>query len=139
MTALKKTVWSGVAVLVLLALAAGSFFYFGNYSEGFRVGTLLKLSRKGVGFKTWEGELSQGFLEQNPELGVATRVWTFSVRGDDTDTLQKLESAMAHGDRVKLHYREKYVRLPWVGETRYLVHDVETVQKQGSPAPSQTQ
>jgi hypothetical protein len=34
-------------------------------SEGVRSGQLIKISHKGMAFKTWEGEISQGFLSTN--------------------------------------------------------------------------
>jgi len=37
-----------------------SFVYFMHYSNGVRAGKLVKFSSKGVVFKTWEGEISQG-------------------------------------------------------------------------------
>ena len=37
-----------------------AFIYYVPYSEGVRSGELIKISNKGVGIKTWEGEISQG-------------------------------------------------------------------------------
>ena len=129
MATFKKSVLGVAGVLLFILIAVGAFMYYGNYSDGFRAGSLLKLSRKGMVFKTWEGELSQGFLEQNVDQGgVATKIWPFSVRGSDETTLTRLQEAMARGQRVKLHYDEKYIKVPWVGDTKYVVNEVEVIQ-----------
>jgi hypothetical protein len=47
-------------VLILLIVAALAFVTFRSYSDGTRVGTLTKLSRKGYIFKTHEGQLMTG-------------------------------------------------------------------------------
>lgn len=49
----------GVVVLCLLVIWACSW----TYSEGARAGQLIKISNKGVVFKTNEGELNMGNLE----------------------------------------------------------------------------
>ncbi|MFZ9003546.1 MAG: 6-phosphogluconate dehydrogenase, partial [Robiginitalea sp.] len=50
-----------IAAFLLLILAGiFAFVYYVPYSEGVRSGELIKFSRKGVLFKTWEGEISQG-------------------------------------------------------------------------------
>ncbi|MFT6323348.1 MAG: hypothetical protein ACJAWO_000900 [Halieaceae bacterium] len=47
-----------IAIVVLLFIAIMSFFYFGTYSEGVRAGTIIKISRRGTIFKTYEGQLN---------------------------------------------------------------------------------
>ncbi|MCS7017971.1 MAG: hypothetical protein RMJ87_01890 [Cytophagales bacterium] len=47
------------SLILVLALIGGVWFaYFASYSEGYRVGKVMKISRKGVLFKTWEGQLN---------------------------------------------------------------------------------
>src|SRR5690606_22893480 len=71
----KFFVWMIVFILVCTA-GTVAFLMYASYGDGYRVGTILKLARKGVIFKTWEGELSQGFLESAPDVsaGVGTRI-----------------------------------------------------------------
>ena len=57
MKTLKKYVIRTLIVLFVLAAAVGSFFTFVPFSEGMRAGQVIKLSKKGVIFKTHEGEL----------------------------------------------------------------------------------
>jgi len=49
------------ALLAVLVIAAGVWFAtIADYSEGYRVGKVIKLSNKGYVFKTWEGTLGDG-------------------------------------------------------------------------------
>lgn len=114
-------------VLVVLALFAfGTWLaLYADYSEGYRVGKVIKLSRKGYMFKTWEGTLDFGYLQTDPEGGVATRIWDFSVAPGDERVRRDIDAAIAKNEKVKLYYREKYVRLFWRGDTKHFVTNVE--------------
>ncbi len=116
----------------LFLIFAGVYFYLtGDYSDGFRAGTVMKLSRKGYVLKTYEGQLNLGMI-LNPGSESSTsvnNVWEFSVNGKDKGVIDSLESALTTGQRVRLHYKEKYRALPWIGETRYLIYKVDFAQK----------
>jgi hypothetical protein len=112
-------------VIVLLLAGAGWFAFAADYSEGYRVGQVIKLSRSGYVFKTWEGTLDFGFLQQDPTVGVATRLWDFSVRDEDEQVRKDIDAAIAVNAKVKLHYREKYVRWSWLGDTKHFIDKVE--------------
>ena len=119
-----------VAVLVLLAVSTVLFLRYASYSEGFRVGVIQKVSKKGMLFKTIEGELSQGFIEGAADTsasGVGTRVWTFSVE-NDKEVLSQIDHAIETNKKVKAYYKERYMKLPWVGDTAFTVYKVEEVQ-----------
>lgn len=121
------------AIFIVLCLAGGfAFMNWASYSEGYRVGVLAKMAKKGFVFKTWEGELSQGFLDNSTQsdggaAGVATRIWYFTAK-DDPALLSGIDRAIEQNHRVKLFYHERYVSLPWVGVTRNIVYKVEEVQ-----------
>ena len=57
---MKKALFIGVTIIILAFASYFAFVYYVPYSEGVRSGELIKISHKGVVFKTWEGELSQG-------------------------------------------------------------------------------
>ncbi|MCX2743585.1 hypothetical protein OO013_06900 [Mangrovivirga sp. M17] len=42
---------------------------------------------------------------------------------------ENLNDPIDQGQRVKLHYKEKYVRFFWQGDTKYFVYEVEPVSK----------
>ncbi|HEX4884976.1 MAG TPA: 6-phosphogluconate dehydrogenase [Casimicrobiaceae bacterium] len=122
---MKKALALVALVAVLLAGAVGWFVVAADYSEGFRVGKVIKLSHKGYVFKTWEGTLDFGYLQNDPDAGVATRIWDFSVAPGDDEVRRQIDTAIAGDYKVKLHYREKYVKLPWRGDTKHFVTKVE--------------
>lgn len=104
---------TGAVLLVLFAL-------YGNYSGGERVGHIIKISKKGYVFKTWEGQLNTGEIQQG--------LWEFSVKQDDTEILDQLREAMKIGNRVALHYDEKYISLPFLGDTKNFITEVELLE-----------
>jgi hypothetical protein len=119
-----------IAFFLVILLSTIAFLMFANYGDGYRVGTILKMSRKGVIFKTWEGELTQGFLESTTDAGsagVATRIWYFTVE-NDAAVLSQIDHAIETNKKVKLFFKEKYTLLPWMGDTRQIVFKVEEVQ-----------
>lgn len=101
----------------LLLIVAGffSFIYFVHYSEGVRAGKLVKFSSKGILFKTWEGEISQGVSE--------AQTFIFSVENNEKQTIEDLNRLQ--GKFVKLHYFERYKTLFWLGDTKYYITKVE--------------
>jgi hypothetical protein len=55
-----KKIGIGIIIAFIVFIC---FLYFASYSSGVRAGELIKFSSKGVMFKTWEGEISQGVSE----------------------------------------------------------------------------
>jgi len=122
---MKKFLLSLFLVAALLAAGVLWFVTSADYSDGYRVGKVIKLAHKGYLFKTWEGTLDFGYLQTDPEGGVATRIWDFSVAGDEATVRKDIDAAIAGDYKVKLFYREKYARLFWLGDTRHFVYKVE--------------
>lgn len=115
-------------VLVLLGLTI-LFLTYGVYSEGTRAGFVIKVSKKGVLVKTWEGQLNlQSFGASNPG-NAFSEVFNFSVKRGDTATYELLQQVSLTGERINLHYKEKYVALPWLGDTRYFVTKIDRLDK----------
>ena len=86
-----------------------------TFSEGFRAGEIVKISHKGVVFKTWEGKLSQGISEELQ--------FNFSVEDNQEQVIKDLQNLQ--GQRVKLTYKERFGTFPWLGDTKYYVTKVE--------------
>jgi hypothetical protein len=115
----KKTLW---IALILLLVSGSGYYIYRTYtiSDGSRTGTLFKVSRKGVVFKTFEGQLHLG----GSAIMTQQSVWDFSARnGDVYQQLQTLE-----GKTVKCHYKQLVDPFPWQGDTEYIVYKVEAVQ-----------
>jgi len=95
-----------------------------SYSDGERAGTVSKFSRRGFVFKTYEGVLNVGGF--SGETGSLTpQYFDFSVRDDAIAA--KVTDAVKTGQRVTLHYEEKILKMPWNGDTKYYITDVEIV------------
>ena len=112
---MKKIV--GIIVAVVLVLLIGYFLmvYFATYSNGYRSGELIKITHKGVVFRTWEGAISQGVSE--------SQHFDFSVEESEVEVIQKLKDLQ--GQQVKLTYKERFATFPWLGDTKYFVTAVE--------------
>ncbi len=106
---------------ILLVLAGIGYMLWANwtYSEGTRTGYMMKISKKGYVFKTYEGQLNLGGLQED-NSSVLGNVWSFSLKEDYLS--KKLEEM--EGKKVQLRYKEINKAMPWQGETNYYVYDV---------------
>ncbi len=114
--------YAGISVALVFVIYV-LFIYFFTFSEGYRAGELIKISKRGVVFKTWEGRLSQGVSEEQQ--------FNFSVQKKDKEVLEKLKSLQ--GERVKLTYIERYGTFAWLGDTKYFVKEVEKLNPREDP------
>lgn len=115
----RVTMWS--ALVAGLLFAAGYYIYRTyTISEGTRTGILYKVSKKGVMFKTYEGQL----LLAGSVMMTQQSTWDFSAQnGKVYEDLQRLE-----GKSIKCHYRQKVDAFSWQGDTDYIVYKVELAQ-----------
>lgn len=118
---MKKLLFVGLPLIVLLAALYFFVALSWNYSTGERAGWVQKFSKKGWVCKTWEGELAMVSMP-----GAAQEKFYFTV----WDEAVAAEINKAMGRRVSLHYEEK-VGLPTTcfGETRHWVNKVTVVQE----------
>jgi hypothetical protein len=111
----RRLLWVLLGISLLFCIG-----YYGysqlSYSQGFRSGQLVKISRRGVIWKTYEGTLN---LSPN---GLMT-AWEFSVK--NRKVAQELENL--EGKQIKVHYEQRYQTFFWQGETEYIVDGVELV------------
>ncbi len=113
---MKKIISLIILSIVVVLAAYYAFIYFVPYSEGVRSGELIKISRKGVMAKTWEGEISQGIS--------GAQIFSFSVLDKDKEVIRKLKEYQ--GKYVKLVYVERYATFFWLGDTKYFITEVES-------------
>ena len=112
----RRILWVVFGVFLLVCLGYFVYSQF-SYSDGYRSGQLVKISRRGVIFKTNEGTLN---LSPN---GMMT-AWEFSVKnGKVAGDLQGLE-----GKQIRVNYEQRYQVFFWQGDTEYIVDQVELVQ-----------
>ncbi len=125
----KKTMikWTKRIVLIVLfgIIAVFSFSYWGTYSEGIRSGMVVKISKKGWIFKTYEGQLNLQTFGANKSPNMVSESFEFSVDPDKQDVIKVLEEASLSGERVSLKYSERLAKFFWRGDTKYFVTEVE--------------
>lgn len=114
---MKKVVALIILVIILGCSGYYAIVYYSHFSKGFRAGELIKISNKGVIFKTWEGEISQGVSE--------SQRFEFSIEDKQTEVIEKMIKLQGH--QVSLTYIERFGTFPWLGDTKYFITKVESV------------
>ena len=111
---MKKIIGVLLSTVVIITILYYLFIYFVTYSTGVRSGELIKISRKGVIVKTWEGEISQGIS--------GAQIFTFSVEDKNEQVIENLQKYQ--GSYVKLTYKERYKTFFWLDDTKYFITKV---------------
>ncbi len=121
-----KTVKKVLLVIVIVGLGIIAFLYFGKYSEGTRAGIIMKVSKKGAIFKTWEGQMNlETFGAISKTSNLVNETFTFSIEKGNTSLIESLNDAALSGERVNLKYYERYMKVPWRGDTKFFATDVD--------------
>jgi hypothetical protein len=113
--------------IIIVGLAALAFLYWGVYETGVMAGKVLRVTQKGVIFKTYEGKLN---LETFGALKGASPIaesFDFSVEGDQKEVIKELEQVALSGERVNLHFVKRYATFAWRGDTKYFIEQVERI------------
>ncbi len=112
-------IYSLIGFIIFIAL----YFVYTNYtySEGTRTGYLIKTSKKGYIFKTYEGQLNLGGFGTDKTTGMVGNVWNFSI--DNEEMYGKIQAF--EGEKVTVSYKEINNAMPWQGETNYFVYDIK--------------
>jgi hypothetical protein len=121
-----------VVIVILFAVGLFSFYYWGTYDEGVRAGNVLRISKKGMLFKTYEGQLNIQTFGALKGANPIMESFDFSVESDHEEVLKDLQEVALSGERVNLHYIKRYKVFPWRGDTKYFVTKVERL---GPPKP----
>ena len=97
-----------------------------EFSDGSRSGVVQKISKKGLIWKTWEGELNLGYTSAKPDgnggTTIAPAVFHFSCSSDAVAT--EIQAAERSGKRATLSYKQYMVRGYRYGDTSYDVISV---------------
>lgn len=125
----KSTTKKILKFILILAIVSGvamfSFYYWGVYDEGVRAGNVLRISKKGMLFKTHEGQLNLQTFGALKGANPIMESFDFSVEGDEEQVLKDLQDVALSGERVNLHYIKRYATFPWRGDTKYFITKVE--------------
>jgi hypothetical protein len=123
MKKMKKIIYLLFVFMTLIVMSCSE-----NYSNGERIGFLTKFSKKGLIWKSWEGELNLTQTGMN-----TSSLFDFSIDNDNQDqnVISTLDSAAVRGWKVKVKYHET-TGWNWFknrGETDYFVTNVEILDK----------
>jgi len=111
---MKKILFVVLTTIFLMAAGWFAFIYYVPYSKGTRAGELIKFSNKGVVFKTWEGEISQGIS--------GAQIFSFSVLDQEKEAIEALNEYQ--GQYVKLEYIERFGTFSFWGDSKYFITKV---------------
>ena len=115
-----------MVTVFILAVGFLCLAYWGVYDEGVRAGTVLRISKKGMIFKTYEGQLNlQTFGALKGAASPIMEAFDFSVSATDEQVIRDLQTVALSGERVNLHYEARYVVFPWRGDTKYFITKVD--------------
>jgi hypothetical protein len=118
--------------LLLVAIAVFSFLYFATYEEGVMAGKVLRVSEKGMLFKTFEGKINLETFGALKGTSPIAESFDFSVYKSEKDLIKQLQEVSLSGERVNLYFVKHYVAFPWRGDTKYFVIRVERLGHQPS-------
>ena len=116
-----------VTVILIAFIVFFGFSYFAVYERGTMAGKVLRVSERGMLFKTYEGKIN---LETFGALKGASPIaesFDFSVEKSQGNVVKELQDVALSGERVNLYFVKRYMSFPWRGETKYFVEKVERV------------
>jgi hypothetical protein len=126
---LKQSVMKFLKRFLLLALLLGggvlAFMYWGVYERGVMAGKVLRVTEKGILFKTYEGKLNLESFGALKGASPIAETFDFSVEHSNTQVIEQLQQVALSGERVNLHFVKRYMKFPWRGDTRYFITQVE--------------
>jgi hypothetical protein len=110
---------------LLIGLAIFSFFYFGTYESGVLAGKVLRITEKGVIFKTHEGKINLESFGALKGASPIAETFDFSVENSEVEVIKQLQEVALTGERVNLKFEKRYMAFFWRGDTKYFVTEVE--------------
>ncbi|HNP95981.1 MAG TPA: hypothetical protein PKJ63_10145 [Cyclobacteriaceae bacterium] len=116
-----------LVISLIIGIAVLSFAYWGVYENGVMAGKVLRVTEKGILFKTHEGKISLDSFGALKGVSPVAETFDFSIESDQTEVLKNLQEVSLSGERVNLYFVKRYMRFPWRGDTKYFVTKVERV------------
>jgi hypothetical protein len=125
----KKVLRILIALVVITVISLFSFYYWGVYEDGVMAGKILRISVKGVTFKTYEGKINLETFGAMKGTSPIAESFDFSVEKSNKDLIKQLEEVALSGERVNLYFIKRYATFPWRGETKYFATRIERLGK----------
>lgn len=124
----KKIVRIFIITLIIVLVGGFCFLYWGTYEDGVMAGKVLRISAKGVMFKTYEGKINLETFGALRGTSPIAESFDFSVESSDATLIKELETVALSGERVNLYFVKRYVTFPWRGDTKYFATRIERLQ-----------
>ncbi len=102
--------------------------------KGQKSGIIVKVSKEGKLWGTYEGELIRGGLED--ASGATGREFEFTLGQFKSDLVKKAVTAMQNNSHVVLSYHCDQFTMPWSGETKCFVDDIHVVEPVKNAVPA---
>jgi hypothetical protein len=124
----RKVVRIFIVTLVIVLVGGFCLLYWGTYEDGVMAGKVLRISEKGVMFKTYEGKINLETFGALKGTSPIAESFDFSVEKSEQDLIKELETVALSGERVNLYFVKRYVIFPWRGDTKYFATRIERLQ-----------
>ncbi len=116
-----KKIFSIVMLVIVILIAVFIWWrYYFVFGEGVKAGNLNFFVKKGYVFKTYEGRLIQDGFKSTAPGALQSNEFEFSVTNDSIAAILELNS----GKQVELRYKEYLHKLPWRGNSNYVVFEI---------------
>jgi hypothetical protein len=122
---IKKILKRILIVGIVISFAILAFLYWGTYENGVMAGKVLRISEKGLLFKTYEGKLSLESFGALKGVSPVAETFDFSVESNEKEVIEQLNEVALSGERVNLHFKKRFMSFAWRGETKYFITQVE--------------
>lgn len=109
-----------IVVLIIARITGGVY---NNYSDGDRTGVITKISKKGLIWKSWEGDMLVGGMTKDDNGTMVPTTWKFSLPNTaaGNELAAKISEKSAGGGKVTLHYNQWWIK-PIALSTDYQVN-----------------
>jgi len=118
-----------LVIALVLGLGVLAFMYWSVYERGVMAGKVLRVTEKGMVFKTYEGKISLESFGALKGVSPVAETFDFSVESNQSEVIDQLQKVSLSGERVNLHFVKRYMKFPWRGDTSYFIEKVERENK----------
>ncbi len=125
----KKALRIFIIALIVILVIGFSFMYWGTYEDGVMAGKILRVSEKGMMFKTYEGKINLETFGALRDASPIAESFDFSIEKSDQDLIKELQQVALTGERVNLYFVKHYTTFPWRGDTKVFATRVERLGK----------
>jgi hypothetical protein len=117
-------------IILIVFIGFLAILYWGTYEKGVMAGKIVRISQKGIIFKTYEGKLNLETFGALKGTSPIAESFDFSVERGNKELIKELEEVALTGERVNLHYKKRFMSFFWRGNTKYFATGIDRVKPQ---------